>query len=465
MKNAAEPVVPPTSERDVAGPFAGTSAGRGQDRAGRRRSAHRRRRVIVVVTAAAILAALVTAGVFIVGGRTSEVRVVIRFQGHDRNVVVKQEAPTVAMALLAARITPVAGHLLTAKTHQAITGHDFPPRFTLDGRHADRDTRLRTTKPVLEVANGADEVEGTVARSGVAIPPPPIPRIEYYLWHPGTPGVSNAVVGMVSGEIVSAQQITAPSSPAAVTDKEVALTLDDGPWPDTPQFLQVLQAKGVKATFCMIGNQVPRRSAMVKQVVDAGMTICNHTLTHNEHLDRSPAPVVETEVQGGLDALVKVLGRAPTLYRPPGGALNQTIIDSANRRGEQVIGWAVDPSDYKKPGTPAIVARVVGQVKPGSIVLMHDGGGDRSQTLAALPIIIDQLKAQGYTFVTPDTVTPVPLGVPAAATPPSTQPGAALGPKGGTPVTAAAPAPGPPTNPAPVPATTAIPPTTPPPKP
>ena len=420
---------------------------------------HRRRRLAVTVGLAAILTAMVTSGVLFIVNR-SKVRVVVRFEGHDRNVVVKQHHPTVAMALVAAKVTPAAGHLLGAKTHHVLAGHDIPPRITLDGRHADRDTTLDKSNPLLEVVNGADEVEGTVARDGVPSPPPPIPRIERYLWHPGTPGVANAVVGVVSGEIVSAKQTTAPSSPAAVTDKQVALTLDDGPWPDTPQFLQVLQAKGIKATFCMIGRQVLTRSAMVKDVAAAGMTICNHTQNHDEHLDRAPAPVVEAEVQGGLDALLKVLGKAPTLYRPPGGALNTTIEDVANSKGEQVIGWAVDPSDYKKPGTPAIVARVMGQVKPGSIILMHDGGGDRSQTLAALPIIIDQLKAQGYTFVTPDTVTPIPLGAPTAGTPPATQPDTPLGPEGDTSTTVAGPAP--PPTPAP-PVTTAPPPTTPPP--
>jgi peptidoglycan/xylan/chitin deacetylase (PgdA/CDA1 family) len=423
-----------------------------------RRPSHRRRRLAVTIGLAALLAAMVTAGVFVIGNR-AKVRVVVRFEGRDRTVVVKQHHPTVAVVLAAGKITPRPGHLLGAKTHQAIAGHDIPPRYTLDGRHADRETALDTGNPILEVANGADEVEATTAKDGVAVPPPPIPRVEHYLWHPGTPGSSNAVVGVVSGEVVSAKVTTPPSSPAAVTDKEVALTLDDGPWPDTPQFLQVLQAKGIKATFCMIGRQVPGRAAIVKQVAAAGMTICNHTLNHNEHLDRAPAPVVESEVQGGIEPQVKLLGKAPTLYRPPGGALNALIEDVANQKGEQVIGWSVDPADYKKPGTPAIVAKVMGQVKPGAIILMHDGGGDRSQTLAALPVVIDQLKGQGYTFVTPDAVSPVPLGAPAAATPPTTQPDTPLGPEGDTSSTVAG---SPPTTPAP-PVTTAPPPSTPPP--
>jgi peptidoglycan/xylan/chitin deacetylase (PgdA/CDA1 family) len=251
-----------------------------------------------------------------------------------------------------------------------------------------------------------------------------------YLWHPGRPGVADGgEVGVISGEALPTGVITQPLAPTPVTDKVVALTFDDGPWPDTTQFLRVLQRAGVKATFCMIGRQVTAHPEWVRSVAGAGMTLCNHTQNHNEHLDKSSPAVAEAEIQGGADALRSVLDQAPSFYRPPGGALSPLVEDGANRAGEQVLGWSVDPHDYKRPGTGKIIATVMAQVRPGAIILLHDGGGERSQTLAALPQIIARLEAQGYTFTTPDAVTPTLVGAPA---PPDHRAGpeTPLGPEG-----------------------------------
>jgi peptidoglycan/xylan/chitin deacetylase (PgdA/CDA1 family) len=285
-----------------------------------------------------------------------------------------------------------------------LNGAPATPAAVLVGRHN-----------YVQVIDTLDTVEPVVAKDGAAIPPPPMPRVMRKLWHPGLPGVATqAVVGSISGEVVSAQVTIQPSSPTPVTNRVVALTFDDGPWPDTSQFLQLLQRAGVRATFCMIGRQVIAHADVVRTVAIAGMTLCNHTQNHNQRLDKADPGLVQAEVQGGSDALERVLGKTPAFYRPPGGALSPSVEDEANRLGEQVLGWSVDPSDYKKPEAQKILASVMAQVRPGAIILLHDGGGDRTQTLAALPQMITALKAQGYSFTTPDAVSPTPLATPPA---------------------------------------------------
>jgi peptidoglycan-N-acetylglucosamine deacetylase len=338
--------------------------------------------------------------------------------------------PTVQAALAAGGIRLVSAHLLSVRSHQPIVGHELSPTVLLDGAPAAPTVVLRRRHEYLRVIDATDTVEPVVSRVGGAVPPPPLPRVMRRLWHPGQPGVADqAIVGVITGEAIPARIVTQPSAPTPVTDKVVALTFDDGPWPDTAQFLQVLQRAGVKATFCMIGRQVAAHPDWVRAVAAAGTTLCNHTQNHNEHLDKASPAVVDAEIQGGANALARVVGQAPTLYRPPGGTLSALIEDDANRAGEQVMGWNVDPSDYKRPATAKIIATVMAQVRPGSIILLHDGGGDRSHTLAALPQIIAKLKAQGYGFTTPDAVSPTPLGTPAPPAQPAA-PETPLGPGG-----------------------------------
>lgn len=334
--------------------------------------------------------------------------------GGTRQIVHLGSHPTVGEALAQAHVGLVHGHLLSAVTHTPISGQDLPPLLTLNGHAVEPDAVISGQDNHLVVTDTEDVVEAVVAKTGAAVPPPPLPRVMRQLWHPGHPGVAaRAVVGVVSGEVVSGGITTAPSAPTPVTDKVVALTFDDGPWSDTLQFLQVLQQEGVTATFCMIGRQVLAHPQWVDAVVRAGMTLCNHSLSHNEHLGRAGPDVVDAELSAGANALSRVIGQQVTFYRPPGGSLSPLVEDVANRLGEQVLGWNVDPSDYRRPPAAKIVDTVMSQVRPGSIILLHDGGGDRSQTLAALPMIIDNLKAQGYTFTTPGAVSPTPLGAPA----------------------------------------------------
>ncbi len=177
----------------------------------------------------------------------------------------------------------------------------------------------------------------------------------------------------------------------------VALTFDDGPWPDTPGFVSVLERERVPATFFLIGRQVAGRGALLRRELADGDALGNHSFTH-------PNLVATGDVAAQLAQTSTAIERAaayqPCVFRPPYGAQDGAVVAGAAAQGLTTVVWDVDPSDYTRPGTDAIVRRVLAGVRSGSIVLMHDGGGPREETLAALPRIIDALRARGYRFAT-----------------------------------------------------------------
>jgi peptidoglycan/xylan/chitin deacetylase (PgdA/CDA1 family) len=339
-----------------------------------------------------------------------------------------EEQETVGAIVRAAGASAPDGRLLSAVSRSVLDPHLDPSHVEVDGRPATDATLVRTGQQVTLVP-GTDQVEGTTLVEGVLAAPYPPGIAERVVWHVGQPGKVQREVGVRSGEQVAEHVLVPAVPPAADPGKVVALTFDDGPWPDTPQFLQVLAEKQVQATFCLVGRFVPARADIVKAEVAAGHTICNHTLDHDEHLDKADQARIDAELTAGAAKIEAATGVKPAFYRPPGGALNQLVVDRAHALDERVIGWTVDPSDWKKPPAATIVATVMAQVKPGAIILLHDGGGDRTQTLAALPVIIDQLRAAGYTFVNLGAVPPNANPAPAPPPPEATAP---LGSEGGT---------------------------------
>jgi peptidoglycan/xylan/chitin deacetylase (PgdA/CDA1 family) len=175
--------------------------------------------------------------------------------------------------------------------------------------------------------------------------------------------------------------------------KVVALTFDDGPSEYTPGFLEVLRDKGVHGTFFEIGQEMGGREDTMRQILAEGDEIGDHTMNHVEYPGYS-------QIAGAGAQVEAITHFKPCLFRPPGGAVDSTVISTAGSLGMRTITWDVDPADWTNPGSAAVYARVVDAAQPGSIILMHDGGGDRSGTLAALPSIIDTLRARGYRFET-----------------------------------------------------------------
>lgn len=184
-----------------------------------------------------------------------------------------------------------------------------------------------------------------------------------------------------------------PSSP-----REVALGFDDGPAPDTGAFVRMLERNHARATFFMIGRQLSPayRATLLRELAD-GDALGDHTFSH-------PNLTVSAEVRGQLSrtiaAIRAVSGYTPCVFRPPYGAYDASVVRTARSLGLATVLWNVDPADWAQPGSAAIVRRVLAQVQPGSIVISHDGGGSRGQTLAAYPKIIAALRARGLRIVT-----------------------------------------------------------------
>jgi peptidoglycan/xylan/chitin deacetylase (PgdA/CDA1 family) len=183
--------------------------------------------------------------------------------------------------------------------------------------------------------------------------------------------------------------------------KAIALTIDDGP--DriyTPQVLSLLARYQVTATFSMIGIQAAAEPAVARDVAAAGHLISNHTWRHLNLAWLWPTAVAD-EMDRATDAIHRATGDAPAMFRAPYGAWSGTVLAHCQRTGLTPLAWSVDPRDWSRPGVPAIVANIMRNTKTGSIILEHDGGGNRSQTVAALKIVIPRLLDAGYHFVTP----------------------------------------------------------------
>lgn len=184
--------------------------------------------------------------------------------------------------------------------------------------------------------------------------------------------------------------------PVKPGNKVFALTFDDGPWPhSTRKILKILKEKDVHATFFMVGQEVTRRPEIAKEVSEAGHTVGNHSWDHPSRPRDAAGQVNRTDA-----AIKKATGYASTTFRPPYGMLKNGLAKQAMKNGNPVLIWTADSADWKKPGASRIARNIINQASPGGIALMHDGGGDRDQTIAALPVIIDTLREKGYRFVT-----------------------------------------------------------------
>lgn len=205
--------------------------------------------------------------------------------------------------------------------------------------------------------------------------------------------------------------------------RRIALTFDDGPNPPyTGAILDILRERGVTATFFVEGEAAAAQPDLVRAEGDAGMAIGAHSYGHSRDLPSMSVDAFRSDLIQVEQVLRDVLGFAPAIYRSPYGHTSDTMLKVEGERGYTSIGWDLDSTDWKNSATDDIVASVLGGAHPGAIILMHDGGlgggtPDRSRTLAALPRIIDGLRAQGYEFATVPELTGAParMGDPARA--------------------------------------------------
>ncbi|AFZ24632.1 putative xylanase/chitin deacetylase [Cylindrospermum stagnale PCC 7417] len=184
-------------------------------------------------------------------------------------------------------------------------------------------------------------------------------------------------------------------------EKVIALTFDDGPSPkNTAQVLEILKKNNIKATFFVVGNMVQSFPQVAKKIVADGHVLGNHTWHH--WYRRMDTATAASEINRTADIIYKTTGVKTTLFRPPGGFLNNGLVDYAKSQKYAIMMWSEASGDAERRVPPAatMVKNVLKSAKPGAIVLMHDGGGNRSRTVKALPQVIAGLKSQGYRFVT-----------------------------------------------------------------
>ena len=212
---------------------------------------------------------------------------------------------------------------------------------------------------------------------------------------------------------VSARPATTPPRPqprlpygepvSTVKDgpKVVALTIDDGPSPVyTPQILRILHRYGVTASFSMVGRNAAAYPGVAREVIAAGHMAVNHTWNHY-NLGYMSAAAVWDEIARATDAIHAATGDHPSMFRAPYGVWPPAVFSYCAQAGLTPLAWSVDPRDWSRPGVHAIIRDIVADTRTGSIILEHDGGGNRSQTVAALKIWLPRLLDAGYQFTTP----------------------------------------------------------------
>ncbi|MEH2399135.1 polysaccharide deacetylase family protein [Nostoc sp.] len=205
-------------------------------------------------------------------------------------------------------------------------------------------------------------------------------------------GFSYAVPLRFQGAIVEAAKLTPEQ-------KVIALTFDDGPWPEsTAQVLDILKKNQIKGTFFLIGQNVKNYPGLVKREIAEGHVIGNHTWHHWYQFLNPQAAAYE--IDHTADLIYQVTGIKTNLFRPPGGIMHNGVAGYARNSKYAIILWSSDSVDYSRPAVPKLINNVFRKAKPGGIVLMHDGGGNRSKTVQALPEIIANFRKQGYSFVT-----------------------------------------------------------------
>ena len=180
---------------------------------------------------------------------------------------------------------------------------------------------------------------------------------------------------------------------------EVAITFDDGPSIYTDDILRVLRRFDAPATFFVLGEMVEARPQLVRRALAQGHAIGSHSLDHPQFGQLAPE-AQEAELES-VDSIMRAQGlAAPRLFRPPYGSFDLETLSLLDQRAELMVLWSVDTGDYENPGWQVIADRALAEARPGSVILLHDGGGDRAQTLVALPLILKGLERAGLRPVT-----------------------------------------------------------------
>ncbi|MFF2482774.1 polysaccharide deacetylase family protein [Paenibacillus sp. NPDC058071] len=187
------------------------------------------------------------------------------------------------------------------------------------------------------------------------------------------------------------------------SDKKIALTFDDGPYPETTEpILDLLKEYDAKATFFVLGNRVRKYPELIRREVEEGHEVANHTFSHTYFKGNTNPGTIEDEIVRTEQLLIELTGKKPSLFRPPGGFYNEQTVNIAKNLGYKTIlwSWHQDTNDWRKPGVNSIVRKVLNNARNGDIVLLHDYTPSSTQTVAALKTILPELQKQGFQIVT-----------------------------------------------------------------
>ncbi|WP_407690457.1 polysaccharide deacetylase family protein [Rummeliibacillus pycnus] len=183
-------------------------------------------------------------------------------------------------------------------------------------------------------------------------------------------------------------------------EKVIALTFDDGPDPRyTPEILDLLAKYDAKATFFVLGKSAEKYPKIIERAYDEGHELANHTYSHPF---KARGKKLVDELNKTNEIIEGITGYSPVLFRPVGGIYTDEMINTAQKSGFKVViwSWHLDTQDWKNPGVRRIVRKVLNGTTPGDVILFHDGGGNRTQTIKSLEQILPILQKKGYKFVT-----------------------------------------------------------------
>lgn len=378
----------------------------------------RKRRVPVVIVILLVLGVLGGVGYYL---WTNPPMYNVTINGTQRLV---KNGMTIQEAIDEGYASPTAGNLLAIDGSVITEGGGNAFEATINDESVTDAATALPRDGVIQIQNGTDiteeytETTQTVAHgtSGIDY----TSADSYYngsihIYSNGEDGEETVKTGTQSGITlteVTKQPVDAGYSSFKVDtgmDKVIALTFDDGPWGETTeQILDILAENDAKATFFEIGNQCATYPSTVKRIIAEGHQIGTHTYDHASgsgqgvNLTFMSESEQRNEVEQGFAAIEDVAGTTVSrIMRAPGGNYYGSIVTNLSDIVEAEIGWDLDTEDWRKPGADAI-AQVIKSATSGDVVLMHDGGGDRSQTVEALKIALPQLKSEGYSFVTID---------------------------------------------------------------
>lgn len=215
------------------------------------------------------------------------------------------------------------------------------------------------------------------------------------LQHPGETPAGGGVPYSV--QQICEQLRTAKMYHGNPTRRWIALTFDDGPHPyHTPVLLKTLRRLKVRATFFVVGKNVDGYPDLVRQMEQDGHEVENHTYNHLR-LSQMPLGVVQQEIEAGAAAIWRATGHVPRFVRPPGGMTNHVVRQITQFDGYVTVLWTIDPADYERPDVKTLRQRLFLNVRPGSIILLHE---KVPQTVEVLPEFVREMRRRGYEFVT-----------------------------------------------------------------